>query len=660
VLSPNLLREQRLSSVLSEFARTMVTDFPIQRILDYLVERIVEVLPVTGAGVTLISPGVAPQYVAASNAAALRFEQLQTELCEGPCVAAYESGAAVAIPDLAADGSFPAFGPAALAAGMAAVFTFPLRHGSGRLGALDLYRETPGALDAGDQAAARTLADVAAAYVLNAQAREQASEASDRFRHSALHDALTGLPNRVLLGQRLEHAAKRAERSRGTSAVLFADLDRFKRVNDSYGHSVGDELLVAVAGRLSGLVRPGDTLARVSGDEFVFVCEELAHPGDAELLAARIEQAFATPFAVADVQLPLTASVGIAYAGPGEGVSSQLVADADTAMYQAKRSGGAAHRVIDVDAASAEHRRLELESELRRALSQAGLDLAYQPIVRAADGLVVGVEALLRWTPPGGSAVPALVAIGIAEQNGLIVDLGSWVLERSCRDRARWLVAHPDQVLELSVNVSARQLMGQGFCAAVAAVLDATGMDPAALVLELTETVFIDDGDRAMSVLAGLKSLGLRLALDDFGTGYCSLDYLRRFPVDTVKIDRGFVAEIGRDPASTAIVTAVTSLAHVLGLGVVAEGVETEQQRDEVVAIGCQFAQGFLYAPPLSGPELSVQLALDPGRPMCLPRAAGRPPDDPEMVTETVAASTVSVPAQPTATAAVSQQHGVS
>jgi len=163
-----------------------------------------------------------------------------------------------------------------------------------------------------------------------------------------------------------------------------------------------------------------------------------------------------------------------------------------------------------------------------------------------------------------------------------------------------------------------------------------------------------------MSVLAGLKSLGLRLALDDFGTGYCSLDYLRRFPVDTVKIDRGFVAEIGRDPASTAIVTAVTSLAHVLGLGVVAEGVETEQQRDEVVAIGCQFAQGFLYAPPLSGPELSVQLALDPGRPMCLPRAAGRPPDDPEMVTETVAASTVSVPAQPTATAAVSQQHGVS
>ena len=615
--------------MLSEFARTMVTSFPIQRILDHLVERIVEVLPVTGAGVTLISPGMAPQYVAASDAAALRFEQLQTELGQGPCLAAYESGEAVAIAELAADASFPEFGPAAVSAGMAAVFTFPLRHDEGRLGALDLYRDTPGALDAEDMAAAQTLADVAAAYLLNAQGREQALDARDRFRHSSLHDALTGLPNRVLLAERLEHAAERAQRSHFSAAVLFADLDRFKRVNDPFGHTVGDELLVAVAARLSALVRPGDTLARVSGDEFVILCEDLAHASDAELLATRIGEALAAPFHLTGRTLSVTASVGIAYSGPGEAVTYQLVIDADTAMYQAKRSGGAVHQVIDLPAANHHRRSIELERDLRVALSEAGLDLAYQPIVRAADGLVTGVEALLRWTPPGGVTVPAVVAVDVAEQNGLIVDLGLWVLERSCRDRSRWLAEPPATPLELSVNVSAHQLMSPGFCTTVEAVLEATGMDPAALLLELTEGVLLEDGERAIRVLTELKTLGVRLALDDFGTGYCSLDYLRQFPVDTVKIDQRFIADLGRRHTGRAIVAAVTNLSHALGLSVTAEGVETTQQRDEVISLGCQFAQGFLYAPPMTGPELSAALAAEPGRPLHLPRPPHLPQKPP-------------------------------
>ncbi len=256
-----MVREDKLSAVLSEFARTLATDFPIQGILDHLVLRIVEILPITAAGVTLISAGRAPRYIAASDESALRFERLQTEVREGPGVSAFELGKAVAIPDLTADERFPRFGPAATEGGLGAVFSFPLRHGDGRLGALDLYRDGVGPLEHHDLGVAQTLADVAAAYLLNAQARDDARATADRFHHIALHDPLTGLPNRLLLQQRLTHAALRAKRSQTNAAILFADLDRFKQVNDTYGHHVGDDLLLAVAQRLSRLVRPGDTLA---------------------------------------------------------------------------------------------------------------------------------------------------------------------------------------------------------------------------------------------------------------------------------------------------------------------------------------------------------------------------------------------------------------
>ncbi|WP_167761585.1 EAL domain-containing protein [Blastococcus sp. CT_GayMR19] len=613
-----MVDEDTLSSVLSDFARTLITDFPIQGILDHLVERIVDVLAVTAAGVTLISPGMAPHYVAASDADALDFERLQTQLGQGPCLVAYQTGEAVSVPDMRRDDRFPEFAPAALAAGMGAVFAFPLRHGDGRLGALDLYRDTPGVLDPRDMAAAQTLADVAAAYLLNAQARQEALEISDRFRTSALHDALTGLPNRVLLQQRLEHAAQRAHRSHSQAAVLFADLDRFKWVNDTYGHPFGDELLIAVARRLSAVVRPGDTLARVSGDEFVILCEDLAHVSDVVSLARRVDEAFAQPFDLAGTQVAMTVSVGIAYSGPGETVTDQLITHADLAMYQAKRLGGATHHVIDLRGASSAGDRNRLDRDLRSAMAGGHLDLAYQPIVRTADGALVGAEALLRWTHPTHGAVPALTTVSIAEQNGLISGIGAWVLERSCRDRGRWLAAHPGQPLDVSVNISVRQLMSAGFATTVAKILDATRMDPAALVLELTEGVFIEDGNRATSVLADLKGMGVRLALDDFGSGYCSLGYLRRFPVDTIKIDQGFVADIGHDPSGAAIVAAVSNLAHVLGLTVTAEGIETEQQHDAVAGIGCEHAQGFLYSHPV--PASSILALLRTGLDFSVPR----------------------------------------
>jgi diguanylate cyclase (GGDEF)-like protein len=602
-----VVEEEPLSAVLTEFARTMATDFPIQAILDRLVERIVQILPVSAAGVTLISSGHAPHYIAASDESALRFEQLQSEIGQGPCLAAYESGMAVAISDLTLDDRFPRFAPAAVAAGLVAVFAFPLRHSGGRLGALDLYRSTPGPLEAKDMAAAQTLADVAAAYLVNAQGRDDARLKSDSFRHSASHDPLTGLPNRALLLQRLEHAALRGRRSHSHAAVLFVDVDRFKVVNDTHGHQVGDELLVAIARRLSALVRPGDTLARFSGDEFVFLCEDMASAADIELLADRVDTAFIDPFLLGDVELALTASVGMAFAGPGEEISVRLIANADIAMYQTKRKGGASHQVIDLREASETLNRNSLERDLRSAFAQDNLTVAYQPIVRSADSVVTGVEALLRWEHPERGAVSALAMVEAAEQSGLIVKVGAWVLERACRDRGRWAAAYPDLPLDVAVNVSARQLMRQEFGATVASVLARTGMRPTALILEVTENLLVEDSDRAIATLTELKQLGVRIALDDFGTGFSSLSYLRRLPIDIVKIDQSFISDM-TPPFGSTITAAVTNLAHILGLSVTAEGIETETQRDAIQSIGCESAQGYFYARPMSAAAIAEEL----------------------------------------------------
>jgi diguanylate cyclase (GGDEF)-like protein len=604
-----MVHEDKLSAVLAEFARTMATDFPIQRILDHLVERIVEILPITAAGVTLIGPDKAPRYVAASDDTALRFEQLQTELGRGPCIRAYETGEAVSVPDLQADHSFGPFTQAALSAGLAAVFTFPLRRGDGQLGALDLYRDTPGVLDPDDLSAAQTLADVATAYLLNAQAREEASTTSEQFRYSALHDGLTGLPNRSLLQERLEHAAQRAQRTHSSAAVLFADLDGFKHINDEHGHEAGDEMLRAVAQRLAALVRPGDTLARVSGDEFVFLCEDLGLPADGERLARRIDEAFTRPFLLRGVEITTTASVGIAFAGPGERISNQLVIDADVAMYQAKRAGGGSHQIIDLREAMQNRDRDHLEAELRAATHRGELEAAYQPVVRASDGRLVGVEALLRWTHPDRGPIPAVSLIAAAEQSGLINEVGAWILDRACRDRQRWLRRQPDAPLDIAVNVSGRQLASPDFSATVRSVLERTGMSPEALILEVTESIFLEDTDRTTTALASLRATGVRIALDDFGTGYSSLSYLRVLPIDIVKIDRSFVADLGRTTATRVITEGVASMAHALGLSVTAEGVESRAQRDEIVAIGCAGAQGFFYAHPMPAAEIEALLA---------------------------------------------------
>jgi diguanylate cyclase (GGDEF)-like protein len=589
--------------MLSEFARTILTDFPIQAILDHLVERIVDVLPITAAGVTLISGGSDPFYLAASDAAALRFEKLQTELGEGPCIAAYQTGMAVVVPDLRTDVQFPVFGPRALAVGLRAVFTFPLREKGEQLGALDLYRDTPGALDADAMATAQTLADVASAYILNARSRADLQVSSDRHLETSLHDALTGLPNRVLLRERLDHALLRARRSHKIVAVLFADLDRFKQVNDHFGHQVGDDLLVAVASRLTELLRPGDTLARVSGDEFVILCEDLGEASQGDTIATRICTAFAEPYVLPSGELHVTASIGVAFARPTD-MAEQILQNADAAMYQAKRKGGRGYQVIDLVAQHLVDERATLEHDLHGAAARGELRMDYQPIVRTVDGRMTGVEALLRWDHPDRGVIAPGILVPLAEQSGLITEIGGWVLGQSCQDRHRWLDNPHDPEFQISVNSSVHQLFSRDFYRTVAASLLDSDTDPKVLTLEVTESVFVEDGERALVVLNELKRLGVRLALDDFGTGYSSLSYLKQFPFDIVKIDRKFIVDMGRDPSSHAIVSAIVTLAHALGMTAVAEGVETAEQYDELTALGCDSCQGFFLARPMSAHEV--------------------------------------------------------
>jgi diguanylate cyclase (GGDEF)-like protein len=592
------LKTEDLSDVLSEFARTMVTDFPIQGILDHLVKRIVDIMPISAAGVTLIAPGLDPRYVAASDPSALRYEQLQTELGEGPCLAAFRTGEAVAVADLRRDDRFALFAPRALESGLVAVFAFPLRHQDMQLGALDLYRDSPGPLSPGSMTAAQTLADVAAAYLINAQARADLQDSSDQSREAALHDPLTGLPNRVLMLQLLEHAFRAGRRSGKISAVFFVDLDRFKGINDTYGHQVGDELLVAVAQRLTGLLRPGDSLARLSGDEFVILCEDLVDPSGADPIAIRLNAELSRPFVLSRMELMASASIGIAFTGEGVEAPEELLRDADLAMYRAKRGRAANSHVLDLRDLHLAGHHAGLARSLPGAIERDELHLEYQPIVDAAGGRVDGVEALLRWTHPSRGPVSPTVFIPFAEQSGQIIELGRWVLEQACSDRSDWQKRSVAKVA-MSVNVSAHQFMSAGFAAIVAGALDSSSTDPALLTLEVTESVFVRDEERALVVLAELKEIGVKLALDDFGTGYSSLGYLNTLPIDTLKVDQTFIGKLTSMPGTQAIVTAIIGLAHSIGMTVVSEGVETAQQHERVIQLGSDGCQGFYFARPM-------------------------------------------------------------
>jgi diguanylate cyclase (GGDEF)-like protein len=604
--------QQRMAAVLAEFARTLVGNFSIQEILDRLARRVIEVIPADGAGVVLLDEAARLHFVSATDERILVIEQLQLELGEGPCILSYESGEAVSVPDLATEKRFEHFAGRAIQEGLGAVYSFPLRLDGRRLGALDLYSRAVQELSAEDMVGGQVLADVAAAYIFNAQARVDAVASADALRHRALHDPLTKLPNRALLEDRLALALAKSERSGTLTGLLFVDLDRFKAVNDTYGHLVGDRLLIAVAQRLTSALRPGDTLARVAGDEFVVVCEDISDLAHAEQIASRIHGVLEAPFAITPNSITVSASVGIAVGTDPDEHAADLLLHADGALYAAKRRGGGQSESATERARTETDRRLNVERDLRHAIDTNQLTLAYQPIFGLSTERAGRVEALLRWTHPllGEIAAPAVVAS--AERTGVIRDLGRWVLRTACEQLRSWREAGVG-VDCISVNVAASEFTDPDYCATVEAVCAETGIEPRALCLEITESVLIDNVPGALEAFEDLKRVGVQLALDDFGTGYSSLSYLKRFPVDMVKIDQTFVAGVPTDPLDEAIVTAVVTLAHAIGMTVVAEGVEEPHQRTAIVNLGCDMAQGFLLAAPMGAADVVDCLQIEAG-----------------------------------------------
>ncbi len=622
-----LSRSDKLTDLLADFAHKLVgEELRIQDILDHLVERIVDVLPVTGAGVKLMASPVDVRFVASSNATVAEVEEAQTEFAEGPCVEAYRSGEVVAVLDACVDERFPRFCARACRAGLAAVFAFPLTLHGKRIGVLGLYRDVPGELSASDTKSAQILADVAAAYIHNAQGRADAVNTMDQLRERSLHDPLTGLANRVLLKERLEHAVARAIRSHQVVAVLFVDLDHFKAVNDTFGHDVGDKLLQAVADRLNKIVRASDTLARLSGDEFVFLCEDLETAESARGVAERVVSALEPVFDFDDLQLQVSASVGLAFAGPGDQMPESLLRDADFAMYQAKQAGGAQHQVLDIGSRLAAEQRGVIARELREALDRSEFHLVYQPVVEVKNGHMLGVEALLRWQHPTRGCIAPKEFLPTAEQTGIIEQLGEWVLTQACRDLKRWHSTYGQALIDhVTVNVSPHQVMAPGLDVTVKRALEATGVNPAQVFLEVTENAFLEDGTRAGSVLEQIRMLGVGLVLDDFGTGFSSLNYLRRFPFDVLKIDRTFIGGLASRDGTREIVAAVIDLAHALELLVVAEGIETQQQLSAIADLGADNAQGFYLCRPLSADHFEQRILQPAGTaPIRLPLGHGQ------------------------------------
>ena len=446
--------------------------------------------------------------------------------------------------------------------------------------------------------------------------RDSVRESEQAAAHRALYDPLSGLPNRIMLHERLTEALANARQHEGRVAVLFVDLDRFKAVNDNFGHAAGDHLLTAVADRLRLAVREEDLLARLGGDEFVVICREITYTGEAETIAERLLLALAHPFFVRSEELAVSASVGIALSdntSKGRKESAEtLLHDADAAMYRAKSQGPGRYTIFDRSMKADRVNRDKVEQRLRDAFDDEEFELHYQPIINVDDERIVGVEALLRWQHPQRGTIPPLDFVPQLEETGLIVPVGEWALEEACRQVTAWDKAFPKiGPLRVSVNVSPRQLVQAHFGDVVTRVLQRTDTRPSQLCLEITEAALMGDVVAAWSELRKVKALGVALAIDDFGTGYSSVSYVRNFALDSLKIDQSFVRALSACAEDTAIVKAVIHMAHALSLNTVAEGVETPEQLALLRELGCDYAQGYLFARPQPPTAIEGLLAED-------------------------------------------------
>jgi diguanylate cyclase (GGDEF)-like protein len=438
---------------------------------------------------------------------------------------------------------------------------------------------------------------------LHDHGEERAAE--EALAHAYLHDSLTGLPNRTLFTYRLAYALARGTRAPGSVAVLVLDLDRFKAINDGLGHEIGDEVLVAVAARLEAADGTAEVIARLGGDEFLVLFDGDDAEQKASAYAQRALHALDSPIRAGDSEVFVTASIGIASTSPRVTEATPLLSNADAAMYQAKKRGGGSVEVFGEVMRMRVLERMQTEHSLHRALERRELRLFYQPVVEIGGNAAIGVEALLRWQHPEQGLMAPGRFIPVAEESGLIIPIGAWVMHEACRQLRMWQaerVGGPRGAVE--VNLSARQIDHPEIIGTVERILQDTGLPPANLTLEITESALMNDASSALRVLRALKDLGVTLAIDDFGTGYSSLSHLQRFPLDILKIDKSFVDELGADRGGVEIVAAVVKLAHALGLQVIAEGVETPQQLDALARLDCDFAQGYLFSRPVPAHEL--------------------------------------------------------
>jgi len=443
--------------------------------------------------------------------------------------------------------------------------------------------------------------------VLNTRDVSERRRLEEQLIHQAFHDPLTGLANRALFRDRVSHALALAQRRGTPVTVLFLDLDDFKTVNDSLGHGEGDRLLIAAAERFLACARSADTVARLGGDEFAILIEGA---DGREGLPDRISAAMSHPFSLSGNQVRVTASIGVASAASDDR-ADDLLRNADMAMYAAKRHGKGRSATYESRMYADIRERLDLEAALRHAIEANQLTLFYQPIVNLQSGGIYGVEALLRWEHPQFGRLLPQHFVPLAEETGLIVQLGAWVLGEACRQVHGWRQKYPDLSLAVSVNISGRQLQGAGISEALRQTLHSSGIEPSAVVLEITESVLMQQTDAVLERLQQLKGLGVRLAIDDFGTGYSSLSYLQRFPIDILKIAKPFVEEVGQGADRSALARAIIGLGDTLRLRTIAEGIERAEQRAALLELGCVLGQGYHFWPALSASAIEELLATD-------------------------------------------------
>jgi diguanylate cyclase (GGDEF)-like protein/PAS domain S-box-containing protein len=523
------------------------------------------------------------------------------------CGAAAVRGETVALADACAVGTDRRFRELAVEHGIRGAWSTPILASFDQrvLGTFATYLDTPRLPTADEEAIVESFLHLAAITV-------ERTTFEDQLAHHAHHDPLTGLPNRTLFSELLEYSLRRAQRSGTGVAVLFLDLDRFKVVNDSLGHDAGDELLEALSARFTAVLRPGDVVARFGGDEFTVLCEDL-EPGVADRQAIgvgeRLIDALREPFHVGGEEHFVSASVGIAISLDGSDRPEALIRDSDAAMYRAKERGKGRCEVFDEQMRERARHRHEMENALHRAVARNEFGVFFQPMISLRNGACVGVEALARWQHPERGLLTPADFLDAAEETGLVVAIGAQILEQACRCAVQWCRSLPEpDGFHVAVNLSGRELVHADLADLVGGVLARVGLRPDALTVEITETVLMGDTDAGIAAVKSLKALGVRVSIDDFGTGYSALGYLRQFPVDNVKIDRTFVERLGSDPEDAAIVAAVVSLGHALGVSVTGEGVETTAQLGMLRDLGVDIAQGYLLAPPQPAADLAPMI----------------------------------------------------